>query len=238
MHQAYKLTKSKKRALRKQGVTVDNSTLKEVTPLTKNQRRAFTAYDSGKNLFLFGTAGTGKTFVALYLLLQDVLMGKYDKLIIMRSVVPSREIGFLPGNANEKLAVYELPYYELCYNLFGRQDAYEILKNENLIAFPSTSHIRGMTYDNAAILVDECQNMNWGELSTVMTRVGNYSRIAFCGDTKQSDLKEKDGKYDLLKLMTVCKNMNAFEFIQMGVDDIVRSEFQKSFIIECEKLGY
>lgn len=238
MHQAYKLTKSKKRALRKQGVTVDNSTLKQITPLTRNQNRAFNAYNSGKNLFLFGTAGTGKTFVALYLLLKDVLNGKYDRLIIMRSVVPSRDMGFLPGSKDEKLGSYELPYYELCYNLFGRPDAYEILKNENLIEFPSTSHIRGMTYDNSAILVDECQNMNWSELSTVMTRVGNYSRIAFCGDTKQSDLKPHEGKNDLLKMMTVCKNMKEFEFIQMDIDDIVRSDFQKQFIIECEKLGY
>lgn len=238
MHQAYKLTKRTKRALRKQGVTVDNSSLNNITPLTKNQERIFNGYNSGKNMFLFGTAGTGKTYLALYLMLRDVLNGKYDKLVIMRSVVPSRDMGFLPGDQHEKLESYEMPYYELCYKLFNRKDAYDILKKENLIEFMSTSFIRGITFENTAILVDECQNMNWGELSTVMTRVGEYSRISFCGDTKQSDLRERDGKNDLLKLMRVCKIMDEFDFIQMDSDDIVRSNFQKQFIIKCEELGY
>jgi phosphate starvation-inducible protein PhoH len=235
-----KLTKKERRLLRTQGITVNNvMDLKHVNPMTMNQKKAFESFKKNKNLMLHGTAGTGKTFVGLYLALKEVLQNEQqDKVIIVRSVVPSRDIGFLPGNHKEKIKVYESPYYLICTELFNRGDAYDILKQKNQIEFISTSFIRGITIKNCIVVLDEIQNMNWGEISTVLTRIGENCRVVICGDTKQSDLSEKDGKRDLLKLLNICRNMNTFEFIQMTKNDIVRSGFVKEFIIECENLGY
>lgn len=226
--------------LRQQGIVVQSTvnTIKPITPLTANQKKAFTEYKH-KNLMLHGTAGTGKTFVAVYLALNDILNHQlYDKLVIIRSVVPSRDIGFLPGSTKEKIKVYEAPYQTICSELFDRGDAYEILKNKQQIEFISTSFIRGITLNNCVVIIDECQNLIWSEISTALTRIGQNCKVILCGDTKQSDLTEKTGKNDLLKLIAVCKTVNNFAFIQMTRNDIVRSGFVKDFIIACEDLGY
>lgn len=235
-----KLTKKERRLLRAQGITVNNvMNLGDISPKTMNQKKAFDAFRKHKHIMFHGTAGTGKTFVGLYLALKEVLhYEEHDKVIIVRSVVPSRDIGFLPGNQKEKIKVYESPYQLICTELFNRGDAYDILKQKNQIEFISTSFIRGITIKNAIVIIDEVQNMNWGEISTVLTRIGENCRVIISGDTKQSDLSEKDGKRDLLKLINVCKNMNTFEFVQMTRNDICRSGFVKEFIVECETLGY
>lgn len=235
-----KLTKKERRLLRAQGITVNNvMNLTDINPKTMNQKKAFDSFRKHKNLFFHGTPGTGKTFVGLYLALNEVLNHEeQDKVIVVRSVVPSRDIGFLPGNQKEKARVYETPYQLICTELFNRGDAYEILKQKNQIEFLTTSYIRGITIKNSILVIDEIQNLNWGEIYTILTRVGENCRVIICGDTKQSDLTEKDGKRDLLKLLNVCRNMNNFEFIQMNKNDIVRSGFVKEFIIECENLGY
>lgn len=241
MLQKQKISKKERRLLRQKGVIVENAlnSMPTITPLTLNQKKAFEAYHKNKNLVLHGTAGTGKTFVAFYLALSEVLESQYyHKMVIIRSVVPSREMGFLPGNQKEKIKVYESPYYGICTELFDRGDAYDILKQKNQIEFISTSFIRGTTLKDCVVVVDEIQNMTWAELSTVLTRIGDNCRIILCGDTKQSDLTEKTGKSDILKLLEVCKNMKSFEFIQMTRNDIVRSGFVKEFIINCEDLGY
>lgn len=236
-----KLTKKQRRLLRQQGVIVNTGItgVKTITPLTFNQKQAFKHYKNDKNLMLHGMAGTGKTFVSLYLALNSLLSSeKYKKVIVVRSVVPSREIGFLPGTQKEKTKVYELPYHGICAELFQRSDAYDILKQKGQIEFLTTSFIRGLTINDAIFVIDECQNMTWQEITTILTRVGQNCRVLICGDTRQSDLTDKTGKRDLLKLINVCRNMKSFEFIQMGIDDIVRSGFCKQFLIECENLGY
>jgi phosphate starvation-inducible protein PhoH len=235
-----KLTKKERRILRAQGITVNNvMNLSDISPKTMNQKKAFDSFRKNKNVMFHGTAGTGKTFVGLYLALKEVLHHEeQDKVIIVRSVVPSRDIGFLPGSQKEKIKVYESPYQLICTELFNRGDAYDILKQKNQIEFISTSFIRGITIKNAVVIIDEVQNMNWAEISTVLTRIGENCRVIISGDTKQSDLSERDGKRDLLKLINVCRNMNSFEFIQMTRNDICRSGFVKDFIIECETLGY
>lgn len=237
---AQPLSKRAKRELRKQEkVTVNTGMqLSKIKPLTENQRLAFDAWANDKDLFLHGSAGTGKTLIAFYLALREVMLDNADKVIVVRSVVPSREMGFLPGSAKEKMKVYELPYYDVCNVLFNRGDAYEILKQKGTIEFISTSHIRGLTFDNACIIVDECQNMAWHELNTIMSRIGHYSRFIFAGDTKQSDLDERKGKFDLNRMIQVCKNMECFKFIQMTPDDVVRSGKAKQYIMACEHLGY
>lgn len=239
MQQQKRLTKRQRRLLRQQSQTVENKfQLKRITPLTKNQQLAFDSYYDGKNLMLHGTAGTGKTFSAIYLAMKDVFADEYQKVVLVRSIVPSRDIGFLPGSQEEKIKVYELPYVQICSELFGRSDAYDLLKMKQKIEFISTSFIRGVTISDAIVIIDECQNMTWPELSTILTRIGENCKVIICGDTKQTDLNERNGKGDLLKLIHICQNLGTFEFIQMSHKDIVRSGFVRDFIIECENLGY
>lgn len=201
-----------------------NLRLQEIEPLTKNQLAAF---ESNNNLVLHGLAGTGKTFISSYLAYDDIEKGFADSLIIIRSAVPTRDIGFLPGSEKEKSAVYEEPYKDVATHLFDRGDAYEIMKQKNIVQFMTTSFIRGITLRNACIIVDECQNMSFHELDSIITRVGENCRIMFCGDFRQSDLKRNE----LLSWLKVLERMEEFDFIEFGVDDIVRSEFVKKYII-------
>tara|TARA_B110000879_G_C11178139_1_gene517078 strand:- start:337 stop:972 length:636 start_codon:yes stop_codon:yes gene_type:complete len=201
-----------------------NLRLQEIEPLTKNQLAAF---ESNNNLVMHGLAGTGKTFISSYLAYDDIEKGYADTLIIIRSAVPTRDIGFLPGSEKEKSAVYEEPYKDVATHLFDRGDAYEIMKQKNIVQFMTTSFIRGITLRNAVIIVDECQNMSFHELDSIITRVGENCRIMFCGDFRQSDLKRNE----LLSWLKVLERMEEFDFIEFGVDDIVRSEFVKKYII-------
>jgi len=206
--------------------TINGSGLEilEIEALTRNQVRAF---ESTNNLILHGVAGTGKTFVACYLAFDDMAKREYEKLVIIRSAVPTRDIGFLPGNEKEKASVYEEPYKDIAIDIFGRGDAYQILKTKGLVEFMTTSYIRGITLRNATIVIDECQNMSFHELDSIITRVGQGCRVILCGDFRQSDLKNSG----MNEFLTVIKRMECFDFIEFGIDDIVRSEFVKQYII-------
>ncbi len=210
----------------KRSKTINGSGLEvqEIEPLTRNQVRAF---ESEKHLILHGVAGTGKTFVACYLAFDDMAKKEYEKLVIIRSAVPTRDIGFLPGNEKEKASVYEEPYKDIAIDIFGRGDAYQILKTKNLVEFMTTSFIRGITLRNATIVIDECQNMSFHELDSIITRVGQGCRVILCGDFRQSDLKNSG----MNEFLNVLKRMECFDFIEFGIDDIVRSEFVKQYII-------
>lgn len=212
--------------------------LKEISPLTANQNLVFEAYKEGKNIVAAGSAGTGKSFLLFYLTLQDLLYShEYDRIIIFRSSVPTRNIGFLPGDEKEKMAAYEAPYRGICSDLFGRGDAYEILKKKELIEFQSTSFIRGNTFDNCLIIVEEMQDMNLHELSTIITRCGKNTKIFFCGDLKQTDFdgkREVSGYSDFLRIV---ESMYSFEIIEFQLEDIVRSGLVKEFLIAKEGLG-
>lgn len=197
--------------------------LHEIEPLTKNQLLAF---ESQQHLVLHGVAGTGKTFISSYLAYDDMAKGMYDRLILIRSAVPTRDIGFLPGNEKEKSAVYEAPYKDIAIELFQRGDAYEILKTKGLVHFMTTSFIRGVTLRDAVILVDECQNMSFHELDSIITRVGENCRVIFCGDFRQSDLKT-NGLNDFFRIL---RSMKQFDFVDFEIKDIVRSDFVKSYI--------
>jgi phosphate starvation-inducible protein PhoH len=216
-----------------------NFELRAISPLTPNQQKTFDCYDSGSNLMLHGFAGTGKTFISLYLALEEVLTNTspFDRVVIVRSVVSSRDIGFLPGNAREKTRIYEEPYKEITDDLFGRGDGYEILKMKRIIDFTTTSFLRGLTFNNAIVLVDEMQNMCFGELDTVMTRMGNNSKIIFCGDFRQSDLTSEREKAGLLNFINITKRMNKFAYIEFEKNDIVRSGLVKDYIIKRTELG-
>lgn len=213
--------------------------LKSFSPLTDNQQAFFEAYSAGDYfIMLTGSAGTGKSFIACYKAIEDVLekSTSFHRVVIVRSAVQSRDVGFTPGSLEDKMSLYEQPYMQIFHNLFGRRNAYELLKEAGKIEFISTSFIRGMSYDDAIIIVDECQNMNWEELSTIMTRVGYRSKIIFCGDYRQSDLYRKAGdKSGLGKFHAIAKTMTSFTNIEFTTDDIVRSSLVKDFLIAVDK---
>jgi phosphate starvation-inducible protein PhoH and related proteins len=239
---------SNKRLSRRQKRQVENEmenivnkkfSMKKISPMTLNQERVTKAYQAGKNLANIGSAGTGKTYLSMALALEEVLENEeYTKLIIIRSAVQSREQGFMPGSLNEKMGYYETPYIDIVNDLFGRGDAYQILKQKGMLQFMSTSFVRGLTFDNAIIIVDECQNMTYQELDTVMTRVGESSKIIFCGDMKQDDLKISKHRADVSGLkdfVRVISKMSAFSVVEFTVDDIVRSGIVKEYLIVKER---
>lgn len=215
--------------------------LNHIQPITDNQVRTFLSYEKGNNLFLHGCAGTGKTFISIYLALKEIEDGRSRrrKLVIIRTAQSSKDIGFLPGSEKQKLEVYEAPYKAICAELYHRDDAYDILKQKGIIEFHSTSFLRGTTIDDSIILVDEVQNQRYVELRTVLTRTGDHSRVILCGDTKQDDLtseryKESSGLVDMMKVFGRMGQMNT---IQFEIDDIVRSGFVRDFIIAENELG-
>ena len=212
--------------------------LRHIQPLTINQQNVFDAYYAGKNLMLHGYAGTGKTFLSTYLALKEVLENDiYKKVVIIRSVVPSRDMGFLPGTEKQKAEVYEQPYQEICDDLFGRGDGYKILKLKHLVEFTTTSFLRGMTFNDSIIIVDECENMTFSEIDTVMTRIGNNSKIIFSGDYRQTDLHKPHDKTGIKELMAVTRRMPSFDHIEFGIEDIVRSGVVKEYIINKTEMG-
>ena len=213
--------------------------LASLTPLTQNQKAAISAYRNNKNLMLHGMAGTGKTYIGLSLAFEEVLdpSNDYEKVVIIRSTVATRDIGFLKGDDKEKIAVYETPYSSLCMELFNISDAYESLKTQGTVQFMSTSFVRGITLNNCVIIIDEFENLSFHELDTVITRMGKNSKIVFCGDYTQSDLTKTNERNGCLDFMRILKAMNRFEFIEFGIEDIVRGETVRDYIIAKYKLG-
>ena len=219
---------------------INTDMLVDIEPLTDNQKVLFDAYDEGKNIFAYGAAGTGKTFISLYKALQDVLNDEtpYEKLYIVRSLVSTREIGFLPSDHDDKSALYQIPYKNMVKYMFEMAtDAdfemlYGNLKTQETISFWSTSFIRGTTMDNCIVLVDEMQNLNFHELDSIITRVGDNCKIIFCGDATQTDLTksyEKDGIIDFKKIIEVMEE--DFGVIEFGLDDIVRSGLVRNYLV-------
>ena len=225
---------------------INNDFLRDIEPLTPNQQLLFNSYESGKNIVAYGCAGTGKTFITLYNAIKDVLDEKtpYEKVYVVRSLVATREIGFLPGDHEDKSWLYQLPYKAMVRYMFEmRTDAdfqmlYANLKAQDTIDFWSTSFIRGTTFDNAIIIVDEFQNLNYHELDSIMTRVGQDSKIMFCGDSTQSDLTRENERNGIVDFMRILRLMaNSVDIIEFGVEDIVRSGLCKEYILAKLELG-
>ena len=234
---------SKKMLKRKK--PINSNYFLDVGPITENQELFFNEWKNGKNLFAYGAAGTGKTFIALYLALKDVMDEEtpYDKVYIVRSLVSTREIGFLPGTHEDKSELYQVPYKNMVRNMFHMPDQasfdmlYDNLKNQETISFWSTSFLRGTTLDDAIIIVDESQNLNFHEIDSIMTRVGQDSKIVFCGDINQSDLQRTNERNGILDFQRILQGMEEFSEIECGVSDIVRSGLVKSYLISKMTLG-
>jgi len=213
--------------------------LQTFEPLTDNQEVVYGAWDEDHHLVLTGTAGTGKTFTALYLALETVLdkSNNYEKVVLTRSIVPTREVGFLPGSMEEKMDPYTLPYKSICMELFQDSKAYDKLVDQNVIEFLSTSYIRGTTFNDAVIIVDEMQNLTFHELDSVITRIGRNCRIIFCGDYLQTDFVKQADKDGFGKFMKIIEHMTKFTVVTFGWADIVRSDFVRDYIMTKEMLG-
>jgi phosphate starvation-inducible PhoH-like protein len=216
--------------------------LKTFEPLTENQSLFFDMYKGGGYFIgLFGSPGVGKSFLAMYKALEEVLSkdNPFKQIVVVRSLVNTRDAGFLPGSLEDKQEIYEMPYKEICTTLFGRSDAWERLKEQGFARFISTTAIRGISIDDAIIFVDEMQNMNWSEVNTVMSRVGHRSKIMFAGDFKQTDLnktnRDQTAFHDFRK---IAGNMKAFQEVYFTPDDIVRSSLVRDWIISCEQNGF
>jgi phosphate starvation-inducible protein PhoH len=207
--------------------------LKTIQPLTENQKRFFEYYKNTSIIMVHGVAGSGKTYIALYKALEEVLEknNSYKQIVIVRSAVPSREIGHLPGDEKEKTEVYQQPYEEICEDLFSRVDAFSRLQEQGSVKFMITSFVRGITLDDSIIIVDECQNMTDMEINSIVTRVGNRSKIIFCGDFRQTDLYKKHDMSGLKKFMIIADMMPSVKTIEFQVEDIVRSSLVKEYII-------
>ena len=226
-------------------IEITNSDLVKIEPVTDNQKVVFDSYKKGKNQFLYGCAGTGKTFITLYLAMQEVLRNDtpYDRVVMVRSLIPTREIGFLPGDEEDKAALYQVPYSNMVQFMFKQPNEqafsmlYDRIKSQGSFYFLSTSFLRGVTFDNSIIIVDEFQNLNFHELDTIVTRVGQDSKIMFCGDFMQTDLSkvnERNGLHDFLRILEEMEEFNCLEF---NIGDIVRSGFVRNYLIQKTKLG-
>ena len=218
---------------------INSDFLLDVKPLTENQEKLFDDYKKGKNIFAYGAAGTGKTFIVLYNALKEVLNERtpYEKIYIVRSLVSTREIGFLPGDHEDKSALYQIPYKNMVKYMFEMpSDAdfemlYGNLKAQSTISFWSTSFIRGTTFDNAILIIDECQNLNFHELDSIITRTGENTKIMFCGDASQSDLTKTYERNGILDFIKIIRNMeDEFGITEFTVNDIVRSGLVKKYI--------
>jgi len=225
---------------------INSDLMVDIKPLTDNQEKFFEAYNAGKNLFAYGAAGTGKTFIALYLALKDVLdqFTPYEKVYVVRSLVATREIGFLPGDHDDKAALYQIPYKNMVKYMFEMQDEnefemlYGALKAQETIKFWSTSFLRGTTMDNCIIIVDEMQNLNFHELDSIITRVGENCKIVFCGDAAQTDLVKTNERNGILDFMKIIQAMTEdFTCVEYDVNDIVRSGFVRNYIMTKIALG-
>jgi len=230
---------------KKKTLGISATELNDIKPITDNQKEVFEQYKQGQNLFLYGVAGTGKTFVALYNALKDVLDPKSprERVYIVRSLLPTRDIGFLPGDEEDKSYLYQVPYQNMVRFMFKQPDErsfdqlYNNLRNQGTIDFLSTSFLRGVTIDNGVIIVDECQNLNFHELDTIITRVGQDTRIVFAGDIQQTDLTKTNDRNGILDFVNIMQEMKEIDCIEFGIPDIVRSGLLKSYLINKIKLG-
>lgn len=222
-----------------QETTKQHFSLKKITPLTDNQTKTFEEYEKGNHLILSGSAGSGKSFLAMYLGMKDLMQfnSYYNKLIIIRSAVPTRDLGFVPGTLEEKSKIYQEPYMNIVNELVGRGDAWHFMTNKEIIEFQTTSFLRGLTFKDCIIIFDEFQSATFHEIDTVLTRVGENCRFILCGDFNQNDLSLKKEKSGFQNAITILKNIENVSEISFNINDVVRSGFVRKYLEQKQKLG-
>ena len=220
-------------------VSKQHFTLSEVRPLTDNQEKTFDEWHDGNHLVLSGSAGSGKSFLALYLALKELMADRsdYKKIIIIRSAVPSRDIGFVPGTLEEKSKIYQEPYKNIVNELIGRGDSWYFMAEKKIIDFQTTSFLRGLTFSDCIIVFDEFQSATFHEIDSVLTRVGENCRFILCGDHAQNDLSIKREKTGFMEIMSILNNMDNVSHIKFTTSDVFLSGFVKEYLIEKEKQG-
>jgi len=214
--------------------------LKKISPLTRNQERAFQEYSKGNNIVMSGCAGTGKSFLAMYLALNDLLQDKsyYNRIVIIRSAVPSRDLGFVPGTLEEKSKIYQDPYIQIVNELVGRGDAWHFLLHKEIVQFQTTSFLRGLTFTDSILFFDEFQSATFHEIDTVLTRVGENCRFILCGDYRQTDLNTKKESSGFGQAVQILDRIDNTSHITFGMEDVVRSGFVREYLMQKEKLGF
>ena len=218
---------------------INNGHLVDIQPITENQKRLCESYSAGKNIIAYGAAGTGKTFITLYNAIKEVLNAEtpYKKVYIVRSLIATREVGSVLGDIEDKSRLYQVPYEHMVKYMFQMSsdeefhNLYRNLKDQGTINFLSTSYIRGTTLDDAIVIVDEFENLNFNELDSIITRVGQNSKIHFCGDATQSDLEQTTERNGIVDFIKVTRGMPSVDIIEFGIDDIVRSGIVKEYLI-------
>lgn len=236
-----RLTKKQRRAKERdsENIVDQRVSMTALAPKTQRQKDLFEAYENGFNVLAIGSAGTGKTFVSLYLALKDVMAAgsNVERIVVIRSAVQTRDQGFMPGSLKEKMGYYEVPYIDIVNSLFDDRNAYQTMKMNGTIEFMSSSFVRGLTFDNAVIIVDEVQSMNSHEIQSVLTRVGDNTRVIMCGDTKQNDLmKSKYDQTGLPSIVRILRRMDSVKVVEFNIEDVVRSGFVKEFLVAAEEL--
>lgn len=210
--------------------------LLDLEPLNDSQARVFDSFEDGKNLVLSGSAGTGKTLISMFLGLEAVQERLFSRLVVVRSAVASRDIGFMPGNLAEKVSLYEAPYHAICSELYGRGDAYSVLKQEGIVEFLTTSYVRGITLRDSVVVLDEVQNLKTSEIDSIMTRVGESSRVVVIGDCRQTDLVRPEERRGIHDFISIAREMSCFDVVDFSHKDIVRSEFVREYLITRDRL--
>lgn len=214
-------------------------------PITKTQEKLFETFEEfpNKSMFLYGSPGTGKTFLATYLALQQILDNTtgFDKILYIRNPVQTGEnIGFTPGTPEEKISLYEQPYASIFEEMFGWENSWQNCKKLGIVEFCIPNFLRGTTFKNTIVIVDECQSMSFHTINTIVTRIGQDSKIILCGDESQNDLiGNKYKNYEISsgfnKTLNIVKKITQhFSIIEFKTNDVIRSELVKDWIINSE----
>ena len=204
-------------------------------PRTTKQKELVDAFKEYQQVFVLGPAGTGKTYVTATYAADMYTLKEIDKIVITRPhVAVGKDIGYLPGTLEEKTYPWALPVLDVLQKHWGKGTLDTAIKNGNVEMAP-LALMRGRSFENAFIIVDETQNITTHELKMLLTRVGEGSTIVLNGDVQQSDLKEADGLSKVIHLAK--KHMLPVPIVEFGINDIVRSDICAQWVKVFMKEG-
>lgn len=208
----------------------------DLQPLNENQRLYIDALKAHDQTIVCGYSGTGKTFIAATMAANMYTLKLVDRIVLTRpNVSVGKNLGYFPGDLNEKFGPWAAPVVDVLQERLGKGVVETGIKNGNIELAPM-SVMRGRSFKNAFVILDEAQNTTIPEMKMFLTRIGEGTKVVINGDVKQSDIKEQSG---LSKIIHLAKKYHMdVPVIEFGIDDIVRSEICKKWLIafESEKL--